>query len=187
MFLSHFNSIRKIHKSSKYLFIPLFLLFFLSILSIARAFDKEAFEKAPLQVEAKKMDGEIGKYLTLYGNAVVKKKDMCIKADRIDIIYGSSKKKFIEKVLAKGHVEFYGGEGRKAFSDEAIFSGDKVVLSGKPRVIQGKNIVKGNRITYYIKENKFVVEGKEGEEVKAIIYPEEIKKVTEEIKKERSK
>ena len=36
--------------------------------------------------------------------------------------------------------------------------GDKIVLTGKPRVWQGENVLNGNQITYNIKEDTFQVE-----------------------------
>jgi len=116
------------------------------------------------------------------GNVVAKRADMIIFSDQISAVYTEDGK--IEKIISRGNVKINQAD-RTATCQEATFFQlrQQIVMTGKPKVWQGKNIVTGDRIIIYIKEDRVEVEsdkqisGKPGR-VNAIIYPEgkEIKK-----------
>ncbi len=64
-----------------------------------------------------------------------------------------------------------------AMGTKAVFSGkgQSITLTGNPVVRQGNSEVSGNRITFFIEEDRAVVEGG-NERVKATIFPEEFGK-----------
>jgi lipopolysaccharide export system protein LptA len=47
----------------------------------------------------------------------------------------------------------------------------KIVLTGNPRVWQGADVISGERITIFVKENRSIVEGSKDKRVSATIYP----------------
>jgi lipopolysaccharide export system protein LptA len=110
------------------------------------------------------------------GNVVAKREDMIIFSDQLSAFYTEQSK--IEKIIARGNVKINQTD-RTATCQEATFfqlPQQKVVMTGKPKVWQGKNIITGDKMTILIKEDRVEVEsdkqegGKQGR-VNAIIYP----------------
>ena len=137
---------------------------------------KDIKNGAPIVVTAKVMEAQVKKgWLIFRGNVKAVKGDMNLYADWVKVIW-VSKKKGIDKILAKGHVKVERGS-RVILSDEAKYSVNKGVVEfwGHPKAWEGKNLVLGERMLYYTKEDKSVVIGGE-ERVNAVIYPEEEKK-----------
>jgi len=79
----------------------------------------------------------------------------------------------IDRIEASGDVVITRKAGGKAFAQEAIYyqKEEKLVLTGNPEVRQGEDLVKGDRITIFLKENRSVVESLSQGKVKAVIYP----------------
>jgi lipopolysaccharide export system protein LptA len=110
------------------------------------------------------------------GNVVAKREDMIIFSDQLSAFYTEQSK--IEKIIARGNVKINQTD-RTATCQEATFfqlPQQKVLMTGKPKVWQGKNIITGDKIIIFIKEDRVEVEsdkqegGKQGR-VNAIIYP----------------
>jgi lipopolysaccharide export system protein LptA len=140
----------------------------------------------PIVVTARTLVADNKKKTAIYKkDVVVKKGDMTLYADTVtvhlkdtgkspdkaakgqaDIVQGSGK---IETIEAKGAVKII-QQDKTATADEAIYysATDKIVLTGKPRVWQGDNVITGNKITYNIKEDTFVVD-----EAKTVLYQAE--------------
>ena len=76
----------------------------------------------------------------------------------------------IDRIIATDGVIVRQQDGQ-AMAEKAIYyqKDEKVVLTGKPRLKQGDNIVDGSVITFYLKEDRTVVEGFENS--KAGAYP----------------
>jgi lipopolysaccharide export system protein LptA len=130
---------------------------------------------SPVVVTARSLFADNKKKVVIYKkDVVVKKDDMTLYADEVtirlkddvkagkatagqtDAIQGSGR---IDTIEAKGRVRII-QQDKTATSDEATYysDGDKIVLTGKPRVWQGENVLNGNKITYNIKEDTFQVE-----------------------------
>jgi len=109
------------------------------------------------------------------GNVVAKREDMIIFSDQLSAVYTEQSK--IEKIVARGNVKINQTD-RTATCQEATFFQlrQQVVMTGKPKVWQGKNILTGDKIIIFVKEDRVEVEsdkqegGKQGR-VNAIIYP----------------
>ena len=110
------------------------------------------------------------------GNVVAKREDMIIFSDQISAVYTEDGK--IEKIISRGNVKINQTD-RTATCQEATFFQlrQQIVMTGKPKVWQGKNIITGDKIIIFVKEDRVEVEsdkqggGKQGR-VNAIIYPE---------------
>jgi lipopolysaccharide export system protein LptA len=78
----------------------------------------------------------------------------------------------IDRIVAKGGVRITRAQGGMATADEAVYfqMEEKVVLTGRPVVKQGKDFVEGDRITILLKENRSIVESNEDSKVKAVIF-----------------
>jgi lipopolysaccharide export system protein LptA len=121
------------------------------------------------------------KVVTYKKDVVVKKGDITLYAEEViinlkkddkapskpkpgdDIFQGSGK---IDTIVAKGNVKII-QQDKTATSDEATYYSetDKFVLTGKPRVWQGDNVLTGTKITYDIKDDTF-----QADEAKTVLY-----------------
>ena len=109
------------------------------------------------------------------GNVIARREDMIIFSDQLSAVYTDQSK--IEKIIARGNVKINQTD-RTATCQEATFFQlrQQVVMTGKPKVWQGKNTITGDKIIIFVKEDRVEVEsdkqegGKQGR-VNAIIYP----------------
>lgn len=77
----------------------------------------------------------------------------------------------LDRIEAEGHVRFV-QEDKVATGQQAIYyqNEDKVVLLGNPQVWRGENNLKGERITFHLKDNRVVVESSPQQRVEAHLY-----------------
>ena len=96
--------------------------------------------------------------------------DIVIFSDRISAYYTEQGR--IKKTIARGNVKI-NQQDRTATCQEATFfqPSQKIVLTGRPKVWQGNNIVSGDKIIIYLEEDRVVIEGEQRNRVKATIYP----------------
>lgn len=106
------------------------------------------------------------------GNVVAKREDMVIFSDRITAFY--TKEGRMQKIDAKGNVKINQSD-RMATCHEARYDqpAQKIILTGKPKVWQGNNIVSGQTITILLNEDKIIIDKGKEDRVNATIYPME--------------
>jgi len=109
--------------------------------------------------------------VTFKGNVVAKQEDFTLYANTLVIYYNQDTKK-IKEIMAIGNVKIVQLE-RRATSKKATFHQDenKVVLEGETVVREGENVIRGERVIYYIDEERSVVEGGIGSRVSTTIVP----------------
>ena len=80
----------------------------------------------------------------------------------------------IEKAHAKGNVKIVKKE-RTATSNEAIFENAKgeIVLKGNVIVYSGQDKLTGETVTYYVNEDRVVVEGEKEKKARILVTPKE--------------
>ncbi len=104
------------------------------------------------------------------GNIMARQEDMVIYSDSLEamLIEGG---KGIERVVAGGNVKIQQGI-RVANCQKAVFYNidQKLVLTGDPKVWEGENMVSGNEIVFYVKQNRIEVNRGLDERGKAKIY-----------------
>jgi len=164
---------------------------FLSVLLISFLFHYaqaiELFEQnkeTPIVINSNKLeiDDEL-KMITFTGNVTATKGELKIRCKKMVVYYVSTKssKKSasnISKIVCTGDVRIYRGkQGGIATSNKAVYyqDQDKLVLTGRPVVKQGKDFVEGSRIIIYLKQNRSIVESSRTKPVKAVIFPKEKK------------
>jgi lipopolysaccharide export system protein LptA len=78
----------------------------------------------------------------------------------------------ITRIEALGKVRMVQGD-RVATGDKAIYytQEDKLLLMGNPQLWRGDNSLKGHLITFFVQENRAVVESDPNKRVEAVIYP----------------
>ena len=109
--------------------------------------------------------------VTFKGNVIAKQEDTTLYANTLVIYYDQETKK-LKEIVATGNVKVVRVDQR-ATSKKATFSQseNKVVFDGEAVVREGENVIRGERITYYIDEERSVVEGGKGTRVNTRITP----------------
>jgi lipopolysaccharide export system protein LptA len=81
--------------------------------------------------------------------------------------------KGVDRIVATGKVRITRSSGEVAEAEKAVYyqKDEKLILTDHPSVSQGKDLVKGDRIIIFLKENRSIVESTGKERVQAIIFP----------------
>ncbi len=109
--------------------------------------------------------------VTFKGNVVAKQEDKTLYANTLTIHYDPNTKK-LKEIIAVGNVKGVQLD-RRATGQKATFDQDKnkVVLDGEAEVREGTNVIRGERIIFYVDEERSVVEGGKGSRVSTSITP----------------
>ena len=145
----------------------------------------------PMEITSDSMEVFKDKKLVVFsGKAKVMQGNSVLKSDKLFLYYkteSDNKSKIgiiktdkigeLERIEAKGNV-YLNNEERIATGDEAIYFRDsnKVIMIGNATLKDGKNSIKGDRVIVFLNENRGIVEGNTQKQVKAIIYPKDMKK-----------
>jgi lipopolysaccharide export system protein LptA len=97
--------------------------------------------------------------VTFKGNVIAKQGDLTLYTNSLVVLYDQTAKK-IKEIRGIGNVKIVQLD-RRVTSHQATFNQEenKVVLEGDAVIREGENVVRGERVTYYINEEKAVVEG----------------------------
>lgn len=143
----------------------------------------------PIKIDADRLDANNEKRMvTFTGNVVAVQEDRVIKADRLilhfkketqtgpaavrDPLRGGE----LDRIEAKGRVNIQ-MEERTATGDDAVFIQDtqQIILTGNATLREGPNLVKGEKVTVFLEENRGMVEGSEKVRVSATIYTTDVR------------
>jgi len=140
-------------------------------------------EPEPIVINSKtvEMNNEL-KVVTFKGDVKAKRDTFVINCDNMLVYYESSpaqpgegdgNKTRIDKIVASGNVIINRAKGGKATAEKAVYhqKDEKMVLMGNPTVEQGNDLVKGDRITIFLNEDRSIVEGSEDSKVSVTISP----------------
>ena len=130
---------------------------------MAAAPDPAALDKGkrePIVVTSDRMEAdELGSTVTFIGGVTLKKETMTLTTDRLVVYYDADERgvreiEALENVVVKQ-------EGRVAMANKAIYysKDEKIVLTGKPRIIENENQLDGERITMFMRSERSIVEG----------------------------
>jgi lipopolysaccharide export system protein LptA len=175
------------HRRMKFLII-LFLLFLFSIsaeaqgkkdvgkngekgLQTDRNFGFTA-SRAPIDITSNTVEADQKtNTVTFKGNVIAKQEDTTLYANTLTILYDPNTKK-LKEIVAVGNVKVVQLD-RRATGQKATFDQDKnkVVLDGEAVVREGTNVIRGERITFYVDEERSVVEPVKGGRVSTSITP----------------
>jgi lipopolysaccharide export system protein LptA len=109
--------------------------------------------------------------VTFKGNVVATQADTTLHADTLIIRYEGETKK-LKEIIAIGNVRIVQLD-RRATGGKATFEQEenKVVLDGDAVVREGENEIRGERVTFYVDEERSIVEGGKGSRVSTRITP----------------
>jgi len=128
--------------------------------------------RAPIDITSDTAEGnQKQSTVTFIGNVVAKQEDTTLYANMLVIHYYPDTKK-LKEMVATGSVKVVQLD-RRATSQKATFyqEGNKIVLEGDVVMHDGENVVRGDRITYYIDEERSIVEAGKGGRVSTHITP----------------
>ena len=125
----------------------------------------------PIEITSDRMRSENGGQKIIFsGNVSIKKDNMVITSDIIEV-YSTSDKKQTNEIVAIGHVEISRGN-KKAKGDRAVYLKhlQKIILTGNPKAIawEGDNIIEGREMIFLMEKDRFVV----NERVHAKLFPQ---------------
>ena len=126
----------------------------------------------PIDIVSDTMEGfDKEKMVVFKGSVVAKQDDLYIFTDQIET-YMNEESNEISRAYAKGSVKIV-KQDRTATAKEAFFDNTKgeITLKGDVVVFQGQDKVTGNVVTYYINEDKVVVEGEPEKKARAVLTP----------------
>jgi len=139
----------------------------------------EAGERAadqPLRITSQHLEADNKNSVIIFsGNVVAKQGNMTIYADAARVYYEKKEEgNEIREMVATGNVKIQEAD-RLATAQNAVFTNaeQKIVLTGQPKVWQGKDMVSGEKITLLLEEDKSFVESVPGRPVEVILYPKE--------------
>lgn len=161
----------------------IFLLFWIAAPAAVGQEASPTGKAVPIHIEADRMESHENRNEVIFlGRVEAVQGDLMIQADEMTVFYLSSgaetpgvRGQRIEKMFARGGVKVNKGEWVGTGHVLDYFAEERrAVLTGDARVWQDNNLVTGNRVTLYLDEGRTIVErsGKEGERVRAFIYPE---------------
>ena len=138
--------------------------------------DKLSFfdTKKPIDIVSDTMEGfDKEKYVIFKGSVVAKQEDLFIFSDTIEASMNEETNE-IETAHAKGNVKIVKKE-RTATSSEAIFDNTKgeIVLKGNVIVYSGQDRLTGEVVTYFVNEDRVVVEGEKEKKARILVTPKE--------------
>jgi len=128
--------------------------------------------RAPIDITSDTVEAD-GKQntATFKGNVVAKQEDVTLYANTLLIIYDPDTKK-LKEIIATGNVKVVQMD-RRATGQKMTFDQDKnkVILDGDAVVREGTNVIRGERITFYVEEERSIVEPTKGGRVNTSITP----------------
>ena len=139
---------------------------------LGTGFGFDANSRAPIDISSDTVEGDQRQNsVTFKGNVIAKQENTTIYANALVITYDSENKK-VREIVASGNVKVVNLD-RRATGQRVIFNQDenKVVLEGDAVIREGENVVRGERVTYYINEERSVVESGKGGRVTTTIVP----------------
>ena len=128
--------------------------------------------RAPIDIVSDTVEAEQKRNkVTFKGNVVAKQEDVTLYANTLVMIYDPDTKK-LKEIIAIGNVKVVQLD-RRATGQKATFDQDKnkVILDGDAVVREGTNVIRGERITFYVEEERSVVEPVSGGRVSTSIIP----------------
>jgi len=151
--------------------------FFILISSWCYAADSEINHDSsqPVKITSQQLEADDQTGIFIFkGDVQAQQGDVFIYAQIMTVSYVNGETRQIDTVIAEGDVRIV-QLNRVATGGKAIFyhQEGRIILSEKPRVVQGDNTVEGERIIVYLNDNRSIVEGSTKRRVKAIFIPGE--------------
>ncbi len=147
--------------------------------------EKAAPEPIAITSKSMEMNNKL-KLVTFLGDVNAKSDDFVINCNKMLVYYenppgqkapGEVEAK-INKIVATGDVKISRVQGGVATAENAVYyQGDeKIVLTGSPALTRKNDLLEGDQITIFLKEDRVTVNGSGDGKVNVIIFPEREKR-----------
>jgi lipopolysaccharide export system protein LptA len=114
----------------------------------------------PLSIQAQRSDWNLKDRSVLFEGAVrAQRGNMTLTCSRLTAIYGESRQ--VQELRAEGEVVVVQGE-RRVTAALATLQGGTLLLTGQPKLEEGTNSLLGQKITFFLDQEKVQCEGAEG-------------------------
>lgn len=114
--------------------------------------------KGPIVITSETLSADNKSRTALFeGSVVAKTKDMTLYSDRM-IVYYAEKTGNVTKIDAEGRVKLVRkdlivtSKAANYFAEE-----EKIIFTGEPKAVERGNVVTGTKMTYLMKEDRFIV------------------------------
>ncbi len=129
--------------------------------------------KDPIDITSDKLDFDQKKRLaTFTGNVVARQAETSLEADTLKVVF-TEQDQSLQEIIATGKEVVIKLQGKKAICRKMhYYAGErKIVLTGSPSLDDGKNIISGEEITFFIDEERSVVKSGQQKRVRTTIFP----------------
>lgn len=134
-------------------------------------------KQEPIYITSDRMEADRQKNVLVYiGQVVAIQADMTLRSDKLTTYFDPDLQQ-IKQAIAEGKLVRMTQGDRVATGTKAVFDGvaQTVTMTGNPIVRQGNSEVTGDKITYFMVEDRVIVESGKGKpRVEATIFPEEL-------------
>src|SRR3989337_87874 len=138
--------------------------------------DKIAVDSSqPITITSNTMEARKKENVIIFkGDVVAQQKEYTLYSKELSVYYADGKE--IKEMVATGSVKIV-QLNKVATGEKAVYNRETrlVVLTGNPQVEQDCDVVKGDKITIFLDEDKSLVEGGDTNRVKAVVYPKDEK------------
>ena len=142
----------------------------------ARAEEVPAMPDGPIEVISQQMEADQNSRQVVFtGDVVAKRGGMTVYAERLTLYFvEQDKERRIERLEAEGGVRVVDGQRVATGRHLDYFQADeKMILTGDAQIHQGENLVAGDEITLFLRDNRSLVKsGKDGR-VRAVFLPQQ--------------
>ncbi len=129
--------------------------------------------KDPVDITSDKLDFDQKKRVAIFtGNVVAQQAETSLEADTLKVIFAEPDQTLSE-IIATGKEVVIKLQGKKALCRKMHYyaGARKIVLTGSPSLDDGKNVISGEEITFFIDEERSVVKSGQQKRVKTTIFP----------------
>ncbi len=169
---------KRYHSKISAIFLPLIFLFIFGagIGFAAQGSQKPFFfgdSKDPVDITADKLDFDQKKRVAVFtGNVIARQAEASLEADTLKVVFAESDQA-LQEIIATGKevvIKFQGKKGR-CRKMHYYAGARKIILTGNPSIDDGKNVISGEEITFFIDEERSVVKSGQQKRVKTTIFP----------------
>jgi len=130
----------------------------------------------PILITSDRMEVDRQKNILIYqGQVVTIQGDMTMRSDKLTTYFDPDLQQ-IKEAIAEGKLVQVNQGDRVATGTKAVFDGvaQTMTMTGNPMMRQGNSQVSGERIIYFMVEDRMIVESGKNQRVEGTIFPEEL-------------
>ena len=135
-----------------------------------------AAAQKPIFVSSDRMEMDRQKNVLIYvGRVVVVQDDMTLRSDKLTTYFDTDLGQMKQAIAEGKLVQVTRGE-RVATGTKAVFDGvaQTITMTGNPVMRQGNSEISGERIVYFMIEDRMIAEGGKNQRVTGTIFPDEL-------------